>query len=114
MNPLIPEQVDEARADCSAVHANRIVISEKETHNGGAKELCEAENSWGPDFVSTLEGKFCDMCTRHLWDICSETITKACFDAATSTVRPGNGIRGRDLFGRMPPVKNYTNVVEWK
>ncbi|RDL38340.1 uncharacterized protein BP5553_02680 [Venustampulla echinocandica] len=114
LDSRVPELNQKTDSDCPSVHANRIVISEKETHNGGAKELCEAPNSWGPDFVSTLEGKFCDMCTRHLWDICSDKITTACFDMTTSTVRPGNGIRGRDFFGRAIPVKNYTTVLEWK
>lgn len=58
--------------DCLSVHTGRIVISEKGVHD---KELCEAPKSWGPDFASTLKGKFCDMGTRRLWDILSDKIT---------------------------------------
>ena len=106
---------DDDKPACPSVHTRRVVVSTKAMHNGGAKYLCENPKARGPDFVSTLEGKFCDMCTRHLWDVCSATVTDACFDVNAKLVRPGkSGIYGRDLFGRAIPSKNYTSIVEWK
>jgi hypothetical protein len=98
---------------CPPAHTRRVVVSTKEMHNGGAKHLCENPMSRGPDFVSTLEGKFCDICTRHLWDICLDIVTDACFDVDAKLVRPGTSrVYGRDLLGRTTPSKNYTSVIE--
>lgn len=108
-------QRSEDKPACPSVHTRRVVVSTKEMHNGGAKYLCENPMSRGPDFISTLEGKFCDMCTRQLWDICSDIVTAACFDVDTKLVRAGtDGVHARDLLRRTIPLKNYTSVVVWK
>lgn len=89
-----------------------VIISTSSFHS--AKELCESETSWGYDFVSSTENLFCDMSEKKLWPVCTEKVTSACFDPNTSTMRPGKGLRGRDVVsGQVPPKKTYTKTVQW-
>ncbi|KAL8705965.1 MAG: hypothetical protein Q9201_000959 [Fulgogasparrea decipioides] len=46
-----------------------LVMSSHESHS--AKELCEHDNSAGPDFVSFHENVFCDMSTKKMWPLCA-------------------------------------------
>lgn len=91
---------------------NDIVISESRWHS--AKELCESPNSAGSDFVSLTEGLLCDMNSRLLWPLCTPTKQSGCFDQATSQMRAGSGLRGRDVdTGAYPPKKSYEKTVRW-
>lgn len=46
-----------------------LVISSKAYHS--AQDLCQNPNSWGPSFVSTHDGWFCDMTEKKLHPICA-------------------------------------------
>ncbi|KAF1981686.1 hypothetical protein K402DRAFT_386033 [Aulographum hederae CBS 113979] len=49
---------------------NRLVQSSFDQHS--AETLCNSETSWGPDFIGA-DGKFCDMETHTLHDVCDGT-----------------------------------------
>lgn len=92
---------------------HHVVISEYDAHT--ATELRKSDTSVGPDFVSTKENLYCDMCTHELWHICSAAVTQACFDMNTKTMRPGTGPKARDVdSGREVPTKDYKKITEWK
>ncbi|EEP78502.1 predicted protein [Uncinocarpus reesii 1704] len=76
-----------------------------------AEELCKSETSVGPDFASLSDKLFCDMEHKELWPLCTNgTITNACFDVSTKTMR-GGGIGARDLIsGRAIPEKSYSKI----
>ena len=83
-----------------------------------AKEVCEHPNSLGPDFVSVVEGTYCDMSTSEWWYLCSKTITDGCFDLDTQKMRgDASGhktVEGRDTAtARVIPGKFYTSSVVW-
>jgi len=91
---------------------HHVVITDIDSHS--AKEVCESHTSVGPDFVSTKEGLYCDMCTHELWHVCSATIVKGCFDLTTKNMRPGGGLQGRDeASGRVVPDKSYEKTTHW-
>lgn len=46
----------------------RLVTSEPREHT--ASSLRESDLSWGPSFVSTVEGTFCDIVTKTLYSLC--------------------------------------------
>ncbi|KAH0565237.1 hypothetical protein GP486_001365 [Trichoglossum hirsutum] len=102
--------VDSSNQACIDHH---VVISDVNAHTATA--LCKSDTSVGPDFVSTKEGLYCDMCAHELWHVCDATITQGCFDRNTTEMRPGTGPQARDgLSGRQVPAKKYTRVTEWK
>ena len=102
-----------SRADNSTCNNHQVVVSDYDTHT--ATELCDSATSHGPDFVSTKENFYCDMCTHQLWPLCSATINQACFDMGTMTMRAGTGPQKRgSLTGREVPAKKYKRVIEWK
>lgn len=91
---------------------NNVVISDSKWHS--AKDLCAHQNSAGHDFVSLHEGQMCDMSNRKVWPVCSATKKSGCFDTATSQMRPGAGLKGRDVdTGAYPPKKAYDQTVRW-
>ncbi|KAI8624351.1 hypothetical protein F5Y19DRAFT_491096 [Xylariaceae sp. FL1651] len=47
---------------------NNLIVSHLRGHN--ATELCESENSLGPDFVSMEEGVYCNMETHEFIPVC--------------------------------------------
>lgn len=86
--------------------ADELVISDIASHS--AKEVCESESSAGPDFVSTVEGLFCDMSEKVLWPLCSESLTASCFDLDARGMRSGD----HELKVREEP-KLYRDVHTW-
>ena len=89
-----------------------VIISTSPQHS--ARELCESQTSWGHDFVSATENLFCDMNAKKLWPVCDTKTKGACFDTMTSTMRAGNGLRGRDSrSGQVPPEKSYGKTIRW-
>jgi hypothetical protein len=93
-----------------------LIISDISTHS--ASNLCAAHNSYGPDFVATKEGKFCDMKNKHLWDVCTEQKTTCCFDVtqkklqACAGARKRGGISWRQVAS-VREVVEYTDVQHW-
>ena len=93
-----------------------LVISSIKTHS--AKELCESQTSMGPDFVSTVEGLFCDMEVKEWWNLCSTNLTTGCFDLSSQTMKgnvAGNTtVKARDgASGRVIPNKEYLTSTKW-
>jgi len=56
----------------STTLASSLVHSTSKAHS--AEDLCSHPASLSPSFVSHYEGKFCDMATRIVWPLCSDTI----------------------------------------
>lgn len=86
----------------------RLVVSHRMSYN--ATEVRGSETSYGPDFVSVIEGKHCDMETREVVPLCGRGggLSRGCF-ALDGPERPGmvagNGKRSLKKPGR---------VIEWK
>ncbi|KAL6889965.1 hypothetical protein GGI43DRAFT_430671 [Trichoderma evansii] len=81
---------------------SRLVISSAASHN--ATELCLSKTSRGPDLVSVAEGVFCDMATRELMPLCSQSTKDGCFHVDTRTK-----LR-RDETSH---TKSYTEILQW-
>lgn len=98
---------------------NRIVISDHKAHS--AQEVCDSDTSIGPDFVSTNEGLYCDMCTHTIYDICSGNATSECFDMNSRTLKSGINFHRRNMNARSigqhsfgyVPGKSYDMVTHW-
>lgn len=86
--------------------ADQLVVSDIACHS--AKEVCESDTSAGPDFVSTVEGLFCDMSEKILWPLCSESLTDSCFDLELRGIR----FNEHELRVREEP-KVYQDVHSW-
>ncbi|KAL9625291.1 MAG: hypothetical protein Q9160_000693 [Pyrenula sp. 1 TL-2023] len=83
----------------------RIVVSDDSSHS--ARELCESPSSMGPDFYHTVEQLYCDMCSKHLYPVCTEIVTNDCFNKDTQKVVPKPGLQER------APEKKYDTLVDW-
>ncbi|KAL2826276.1 hypothetical protein BDW59DRAFT_161114 [Aspergillus cavernicola] len=109
-----------ARNSSSSVHGlknnqpDRLIVSSLEGQS--ARELCEHENSLGPDFVHTGEKLFCDMETAKLWPVCGETGEVGCFDVNAREMRnPPAGsedAKGIGADGNLR-AKKYKEYEEW-
>lgn len=89
----------------------KLVTSVQPAHS--AKELCESDMSFGPDFVSYHEGLFCDMSEKQLWPVCQEASETDCFDNDTRTMRAPS-LSGRDVQSGAPvPTKDYHSIEDW-
>ncbi|KUJ23952.1 uncharacterized protein LY89DRAFT_744511 [Mollisia scopiformis] len=62
---------------------NKLVVSDFASHS--AIEVCVSETSWGPDFVSTVEAIFCDMCQRRTYPLCGENGSNSSYMAPNTT-----------------------------
>jgi hypothetical protein len=91
----------------SACNNHQIVVSDYDTHS--AAELCDSPTSVGPDFISTKENIYCDMCAHQMWSLCSTAVELGCFDMAVM------GLRLSDLQkrGEGTEAKKYKNVIQW-
>ena len=96
------------RTGNSTCNNHQIVVSDYDLHS--ATELCNSATSIGPDFVSTKEDFFCDMCAHELWPLCSPTINQACFDMTSMTIKAGTG----SLGSREVPTKKYKRTIQWR
>ena len=96
-----------------------VVISDHITHS--AQEVCDSTTSMGPDFVSTTEGLYCDMCTHTIYDVCTSNVTSGCFDMSSQALKPGVNLDRRGLNAvcdakrqsRSVPAKSYNRVIHW-
>ena len=90
-----------------------LVVSGHPGHS--AKELCESATSYGADFVSTVEGFYCDMEVKHAWPLCDATISTTCFDMTSRSVRGSNtNVHVRDSTSRaIIPSKSYKTFETW-
>lgn len=82
----------------------RLIISSDPSHN--ATELCASFTSRGPDLVNLAEGVYCDMETSDTLPICSDSITKDCFDHINKAKVGGEGAR---IVGKV-----FSEVIEWE
>jgi hypothetical protein len=104
------------KRDTSNNRPGHLVISDFETHS--AKEVCESDTSVGFDFISTVEGVFCDMDTKEWWYLCSANITTWCFDKKSQTMVGNAPDEQSDRVhdkatGRILPSKVYNMWVNW-
>ena len=83
--------------------AERLMISS--SHHHSAVELCESPTSRGSDFVSMIEGMFCDMETKTLYSLCGGNVNTECFDAGSHELKS----RRRDEAVR----RRYQSVSRW-
>jgi hypothetical protein len=96
----------------SSKHAGKLIKSSIDQHK--ATDLCGSTTSWGPDFVSLVEGIFCDMNTKKTYPLCTNTTQVACFDAGADKMRLGAGNSRRDAMTRaILPRKVYKTVEQW-
>lgn len=98
------------------MNPEHLVISD--LPNQSAKEVCEDAKSLGWDFVSTVEGTYCDISAREWWYLCSDKVPNGCFDLEKQEMRgnaPGYKVlQGRDILsGRDFPVKSYKTTDKW-
>lgn len=92
-----------------------LIISAIPVHS--ASKLCASAHSYGPDFVATSEGKFCDMKRKYLWDVCSDRKSTCCFDVERRQLRPCAGERKRGISWRQVASASYPteykNLQHW-
>ena len=92
----------------SNINPDHIVVTDLPTHS--AKEVCEHPNSVGWDIVSTVEGLFCDLSNRQLYQLCSQTVTANCFDLETLQLKR---LIERDGNFTVQP-RGYNTTAHWK
>lgn len=80
----------------------RLVISNDPTQNTDG--LCSDPASLGPDLLNVAEGRFCQMSTKTVHPVCSDTVTDDCFNVDTQKLILG-GVSTRD--------DNYSKVIDW-
>ena len=91
----------------STTFESSLVVSNSASHVGTAKELCDSESSYGPSFVSTVDGQYCDMSSKTLWPVCtsSDSNDAACFDLADKKLRNADQLGKRD--------DGFTDIRTW-
>lgn len=82
---------------------SRLVVSSDAQHT--ASSLCEADRSYGPDFVSLVEGLYCDMSTKTLAPLCGEGVEDDCFDVEAKEMRAS--------FQAKTAPKKFSKVMAW-
>ena len=85
--------------------ADRLVVNSRPDQPASA--LCNSPTSRGSDFVSTLEGLFCDMETKTLYPLCGRNMTGDCFDLDLEL------LKHRSIGPRTPAVGKYRTVSHW-
>jgi hypothetical protein len=110
-NSTTLEKIEKVANQTARFMADVLITSPLEQHS--AENLCGDDMSLGPDFVSLVEGLFCDMETRHTWQLCSATVTHSCFDLKTHSMAPGPLGRRSTIHGREIPVKSYEQKIKW-
>jgi hypothetical protein len=83
---------------------DQLRISHHAEHS--ASELCGMDRSWGPDFISVVEGLYCDMCERDLYPLCANEHQTNCFNVDERVLRSSESLRQR--------VKEYISVEVWR
>lgn len=86
---------------------DRLIVSSYEEQP--ATPLCTSNTSRGADFVSLTEGRFCDMASKVVMDLCGETKTLPCFDLQKKIVIVSEGEGTRETMG-----KRYHPVEHWE
>lgn len=78
-----------------------------------ARDLCESETSWGPDWYSHREDLYCEMLTKTLLHSCKTEDDNDCFDVNTHRIRHKECGQGK-LCGRaaLLPQKDYKSVED--
>lgn len=87
----------------------RLVVHESKRWT--AREVCEDPNSYGPDYVSLKDGLFCNMETRELIPLCSDTVTEDCFslDDQPAAAAGAKARRRRNVLTK----RGYSKVLDW-
>lgn len=90
--------------------ADRLIVNSRKQQS--AVTLCNSPTSRGSDFASTNEGLFCDMSTKTLYPLCSNTTVSDCFDLQTEEMQ----LRKRELVNGSLAVshsKQYKKISHW-
>ncbi len=82
----------------------RLVVSSHASHT--ATELCQSETSRGPDFISLIDGYFCDMETHEILPLCNSATNNSteCYYLDETAKVKRNGAQRR---------KSYTKILKW-
>ena len=94
-------------------HQRTLIVS---THKGqSAQVLCDSAKSRGHDFGSKPEGKYCDMSTKMVYPLCSDSATRNCFsiDKQSKSISQreiGNGL-GNGSRNRVH--RRYHKMINW-
>jgi len=93
--------------------ASTLVHSNSSAHS--AEESCSHPGYIGPSLVSYHEGTFCDMATRIVWPLCSDTVPSGCFDPnANKLVLDQKGLNSTHIDLLNPSGNgNFTHIVHW-
>ncbi|KAK7948517.1 uncharacterized protein PG986_009403 [Apiospora aurea] len=87
---------------------DRLVISE---HAG---PVCNSPSPWGPDFVSTEERLYCDMCERQLRKLCAGPEDSDCFNLDAHQLKLGSSLGPRTENKEHAVLKEYSSVKRWR
>ena len=98
--------------------SGHLVVSRVTDHS--AELLCTDDNSAGPDFVSVVEGLYCDMTEKVLDPLCSaSTNGTTCFDTTTNSLLQAAALNtryasGNSFFASSRAMsKAYSKVIQW-
>lgn len=86
---------------------DQLIVSSFEQHS--AKELCNSETSWGPDFIDS-HGQYCDMGTKTLENMCQDGNFLDCVALVDGIVHKRAVVAGREVHINK---KTYEKVVHW-
>lgn len=84
--------------------------------HASAHALCNSPTSWGPDFYSLTENRYCHMATKRMYPACASMEQTECFDAEINEIRETRCARSQ-LCRRAEGEsiwKQYTKVDEWE
>ncbi|KAH6888517.1 hypothetical protein B0T10DRAFT_606890 [Thelonectria olida] len=103
--PTFPRRHLNARNQTMSMNARFVeqLVMDNSTEHVTA-ELCESENSAGPDFVNLADGQFCRMSDKTLWPICDNDTTDGCFDLEEQQLV---------INGVVQRTKKYNKVMTW-
>ena len=107
-----PNPAPAGKRDTDVFMEGHLVLSSYTWHS--ARELCESSTSKGPDFVSITEGLHCDMTTRQVSAVCSNSTISNCFDMKVKQMSYGGmRIRGDSLARSDVTPKTYHATHQW-
>ncbi|KAI9651735.1 MAG: hypothetical protein M1831_000485 [Alyxoria varia] len=110
------EVVNETESIGSNQGQRKITTPENETrlvrsnHTDQSTEyLCNAANSFGPNFMNEHDRQFCDMHSKTLYNFCEGLDSNDCFEADTLRLRTTgkDGLVRRDGIG-------YSEILDWR
>lgn len=92
---------------------NELIISPHAKHL--ASEICEDENSLGPDFLSLHEGMFCDMKNKKWYPICDDNagLIDNCLVMNVANRTLSGLFPHPKALGLVDTLFSYDRMVQW-